>query len=143
MKKYIVSLIALILTASIAAATTNEITVYLSVDVTKNSLSLSKNSGNQVIQMLGTRYYSSVYALTTTNQPMAKGAVGNLGWCYGRNLSTNATVSVSFDAGVSTNLQLLPSEAMLFRLAPGFQVTNIQAAVVSGAGDYEFVIIEK
>lgn len=140
MKKTIIVLATMI--AGLAIATTNEITAYVSLDVKKNSLAINKNSGNQIVQMAGTRFYSAVYALTTTNQPMAKGAIGSLGWVYARNLSTNATVSISFDSGATTNMQLLASEAVLFRLAPSFQVTNIHAAVTSGSGDFEFTLIE-
>lgn len=136
-------LFGLILIASVAAATTNEITANIDLQVSKNSLQLQKNSGSQIIQMAGTRFYSAVYALTTTNQPMSKGAVGSLGWCYARNFSTNKTVYLSFDVGATTNMMFLPSEAVIFRLADTFQVTNIHAAVTSGTADFEFTIIEK
>jgi hypothetical protein len=147
MNKILTTLIAVLIAGQLFA-TTNEITVLTDLQVSKGAIQISKQPGNQVIQMVGTRFYSSVYSLTTTNQSMSKGAVGNLGWAYMRNLSAKTTnadvvVNISFDAGVTTNMQLLPTEAMVFRLAPAFEVTNIFASVAAGSGDFEFTVIEK
>lgn len=143
MKKLIYSIVILLM-AGIAVATTNEIVVVSSLKVNKNSTEINKTSGQQLIQMAGNRFYSSVYSLTTTNQSMAKGAIANLGWTYIRNLSTNNTIAISFDSCATTNMHLLPSEAAVFRLAPSFQVTNIHAAVsTGGVADLEFTVVEK
>lgn len=141
--KKILATLGLFCIAMAVYATTNEISILQNLDVSKNSLQMSKSSGQQAVQMAGTRFYSAVYALTTTNQVMAKGAIGDLGWSYSRNLSSNATVAISYDNGATTNEYLLPGEARMIRFAPGYIITQMVVAVTSGTGDFENTILEK
>jgi hypothetical protein len=142
MKKLIIML-ACIGFAVIGYATTNEITVSSSLKVNKNSTELSKSALNQLVQMAGTRFYSATITATTTNQALSKGNVGNLGWCYWRNCSTNKTLYMSTGNGASTNFCLLPGEAGVFRLAPSCVITTIQVSASSGAADLDLTVVEE
>ena len=129
--------------AAAAWATTNEITVQVYLKADKNSVQIERKPGTLQIQMIGSRWQSYVVPCTITNTPLSKGAVGNLGWAYCRNLSTNQTVALSFDNGATTNMHLLSGECALWRFAPAFQMTNVSAAVTAGAGDFEVTILEQ
>jgi hypothetical protein len=132
----------IICSASVVYGTTNEITVTCNLRVKKNSAEITKTSGNQLIQMAGTKFFSTVYTATSTNQPVSKGNVDNLGWCYMRNLSTNNSVYISFDVGATTNMMLKFAEAALFRLNTSFEMTNVHIRTTSGVCDMELTIVE-
>lgn len=141
MKRYI---LAIVLMASSAFATTNEISVSTILKVSKDAVQISRTSGTKLIQFIGSRWNTQTIALTTTNQALTKGSVGNAGWCYMRNLGTNGSPSayITFDSGVTTGIVVEAGEPALFRLAPNAVVTNFTAGASSGTVDFEFTVIE-
>ena len=141
MKKVIV---ALFLAATMAHATTNEITVRVSLKVNKDAVQVNRDSGTLQINMAGKRYNTQTLTLTTTNQYLSKGSVASAGFCFMRNLETNTTkqANVSLDGGVTTSLTFKAKEPALFRLTSAALVTNFTAAASSGTCDFEITVIE-
>ena len=135
-------LIAAVCLAGIAQATTNEISVKVSLKVDKNFSQLSKDSGTLQIQMAGTRYNTQVLSCTPTNAAMVKGSVSSAGYTYWRNLATNNTVYISTDEGTTTNMMLKAGEAAMFRLLPAVDISKFVAATLTGTADLEFTIVE-
>ena len=141
MKKLIV---ALMMIAGIASASTNEISVSVLLKAKKNATDLTRQTGTLLLQMAGQRYNVQTVAATTTNAVLTKGSVGTPGWCYMRNLGTNGspTVSITFDAGATTSIVLEAKEPALFRAAGGAIITNWTVSASSGSVDFEFTVIE-
>lgn len=141
MKNVIIILISMF--SSIVMASTNEISITIDFQVKKNSLELLKSPGTINAQMTGTKYFSQIYTATTTNQNLSKGSIGNMGWSYLRNISSNVWVYISTSNGADTNFCLLPTEAAVIRFAPSCNITTIQYSVTNGTADFEFSPIEK
>jgi hypothetical protein len=141
MKKYVVMLV---LMAQSVFATTNEIAVQALLKVNKGPVQINRTSGTVTIQMAGNKYNTQTISATTTNALLTKGNVGNAGWCYMRNLSTNAAdrVNITFDAGSTTSLVLEASEPAIMRLHPSAIVTNFTVSSSAGSVDFEFTVIE-
>jgi len=143
MKKTI-AILALMVGVSSAWATTNEISVQVTLKVNKDAVQIDRASGTQLIQMSGKRYNTQTITTTTTNQALTKGSVQSAGWAYARNLSTNAAdqVWLSFDNGTTTSLVFEAKEPALFRLAPAAVVSNFVVSANAGQVDFEFTVIE-
>ena len=141
MKRYIV---ALVLMAGIAQATTNEITVSTTLKVSKDAVQLQRQSGTKLIQMAGKRYNIQTITATTSNQNLTKGSVGSCGWAYMRNLGTNGSpnVIITLDNGTTEAMLLEPGEPALLRLAPAAVVSNFTVKASATSVDFEFTVIE-
>lgn len=137
-------IVAMLLLAGIAQATTNEITASVTLKVNKNATQLTRNTGTLQIQMSGNKFNSQNITATTTNQYLAKGGVGTPGWAYMRNLSTNLIkeVNVSFDGGTTTSMVFKAKEPAVFRVSSSALVTNWTVSANSGTCDFEFTVIE-
>jgi len=133
-----------LLIAGVATASTNEITVSTTVKVNKDAVQITRQSGSLLVQMAGKRYNTQTISLTTTNQFLTKGSVQSAGWCYMRNLETNATAqaNISFDGGATTTMVFKAKEPALFRLNPDALVSNFTGAASSGSVDFEITVIE-
>ena len=142
MKRILIA--AMSLCASMVMASTNQVSVTVDFQVKKDSLEIAKTPGTIYAQMAGTKFYSIILTATTTNQNLSKGNIGSMGWCYMRNISSNSTVFLSTDNGVSTNFCLLPGEVNVFRFAPSCNITTIQYSVTNTVytADWEFSPIE-
>ena len=138
------ALIALLLMAGIAHASTNEISVSTTLKVSKDATKITRQTGTILIQMAGNKFNSQVVSATTTNQFLTKGGVVTPGWAYMRNLSTNTaqSLSVTFDGGATTSIVLEAKEPALFRCAPDALITNWTVSASSGSVDFEFTVIE-
>lgn len=141
MKKYI---IALLLMAGVAQATTNEISTSITLKVNKNATQITRNTGTILIQMAGNLVNVQSGQASTTPTNLTKGGVTTPGWVYIRNLSTNAAekIGFSFDGGTTTNLLLEAEEAGVFRADPGAAITNWTVGTSTGTCNFEFTLIE-
>jgi hypothetical protein len=144
MKKLIIIALFCGCTASVAQASTNEISVNVNLSVKKDAISLARNTDTVRIQMAGNLYSVQTLTLTTTNQFMVKGAIGNAGMCYMRNLSTNAAAqaNITFDRGTTTGIVLKAQEPAIFRIKADAAVTNFTGSASVGTVNFEMTIIE-
>ena len=140
MKKRLLALLSVSLILSTAHATTNEITVSCTLIALKGAVSIQRAPGAQMLPYNGTRWHSYVLPCTTTNAALGKGSVGTLGYCYVRNLSTNAVIELT--CGTLTNMTLKAGEVSLFRWAGAFPIASAGAQTTSGGGDLEVTILE-
>lgn len=138
------AILAVMLVAGIALATTNEISITTALRVKKDAIKLERSTGTVLLQMAGTKYNVQTISTTTTNQFLAKGGVGTPGWAYMRNLSTNIgdKVNITFDGGTTTSMVLEAQEPAIFRCAPAALVTNWTVSAGAGSVDFEFTVIE-
>jgi len=143
MKKTISILATLTILTSLAWAA-NEISIQTLLKVSKDAVQLQRTSGTLLVDMTGSKYSTFVITLTTTNQFLTKGNVGDSGWCYMRNLETNtaAVANISMDGGTTTSMVLRASEPALFRLAPGALVTNFTGSATTGTVNFEITVVE-
>ena len=142
--KKLICIAVLGLFAAVAVATTNEITAKIYLKVDKNYTQMTRDSGSMLVQMAGQRYNSQILSANSNGwQSVSKGSVTNLGWAVMRNLSTDITLYISYDSGLTTNAALKPGEMNMQRLFKSFTVTNIHYKIdVTNTCDAEFTIIE-
>lgn len=146
MKKIISIMVCGLIMVCGAMASTNEITTQVLLKVSKDAVQLTRSPGTKLLQMTGNRYHTYVYPATSTNLPLSKGSISDLGWAYAINLSSNNSVYFSItstNGAISTNMCIEAEEFSLWRFCPSFSITNMNVSVTGGVADVEVTIIEK
>lgn len=139
-------ILCIICTSAYAA---NEISMQGYLKAEKGTRKIERSPGTVAITWTGTRYFGPViYSLTTNEWQFAsKGAVGDNGFVWMRNVGSSGSVKVSLDAGNTVHFLVKTNEFLTFRLDPSYVITNLAFIAVAPStnavtNDFEVTILE-
>lgn len=145
--KKIIQILSGLLVSSIVFAS-GEITLQGYLKAEKGYRKVDRVPGTINTDWIGNKYAGPiVYTAVTNSQPLPAVSFVTNGIMWIRNVSTNSAVTLSFDNGVTDHMQIKTNEFFMMRLAPAFNVTNINYKLTTSStnytgNDFEVLILE-
>lgn len=116
----------------------NEVTITTSLGYSKNSYDIVLAKTGLNVTVSGTKYYSGVQTIGTSEEALSKGDIGTIGFCLFINRDATNYVSLRRATGEGNMIKLKPGEVALFRM----EATAPCAIANTAACELEVLMIE-